>query len=74
MSDQTVAQRIRDWDEWVEDGNDPEGTYAAKPFDAGIMLAVARVLESWDQLDPNHGDLAEAVRMLQETAEEVIQR
>lgn len=63
----TIGDRIRAWDERVEDGGAPDED-ARKPFDGGIMLAVATVLERWET-----GDLAEAVRGLAQTAEAVIE-
>jgi hypothetical protein len=64
----TLSQRIRDWDEAVEDDDSSDQMESmSKPFEAGIMLAVADVLERWET-----GDLAEAMRRLSETAEAVI--
>ena len=62
----TLPERIRKWDERVEDGGAPDED-ARKPFDGGMMLAAADVIERWES-----GDLAEAVRGLAATAEAVI--
>ena len=68
MSAMTLPERIRAWDDWVEDESNDQMNDARKPFDAGIMLAAARVIEVWES-----GDLAEAVRELAQTAEAVVE-
>lgn len=66
MNDKTLAAQVREWDEAIEDsGADDED--ARKPFDAGLMLAAAEVIDAWES-----GDLAAAVNALRETVEEVI--
>ena len=43
----SLSDRIHQWDDWVED-EDEDQEEARRPFDAGIMLAVAKVLERWE--------------------------
>ena len=62
----SLSDRIHQWDDWVED-EDEDQEEARRPFDAGIMLAVAKVLERWES-----GDLAEAMRDLTDTVEAVL--
>lgn len=64
----TLGERVRDWDEAVEDGKITDEEAPRKPFDAGIMLAAAEVIDAWET---NH--LAEAVNALRETVEAVIE-
>lgn len=63
----SLSDRIRQWDDWVEDEDEGQEE-ARRPFDAGIMLAVAKVLERWESGD----DLAEAMRDLTDTVEAVL--
>jgi hypothetical protein len=74
MSGEELAKKIREWDAAVEADESSDWQEATrKPFDGGIMLAVANVLESWDDLGaPGRMSLADAVNQLQETAEQVI--
>lgn len=74
MSD--FGNKIRDWDDVAED---EEGEFGErlKPFDGGIMLAVATLFDRWDEYDPGYidkldGKLVEAMRGLRETVEQVI--
>jgi hypothetical protein len=71
----SIGDRIRAWDEGVED-NDPEGEGARKPFDAGIMLAVADTLDAYAEVirgeDGAPARLADRMRELHETAEAVL--
>jgi len=70
-----LAERIFDWDDYVEDHDREQ---AVKPFDAGIMLAVAKVLTAWDEADRDDIDfgwnrsMEEAIENLRSTAEQVI--
>lgn len=77
MSGKTQAQRVRDWDEAVEDGGAPDEE-ARKPFDAGIMLVAAEVLDAYGAVvrqEPDAGKaLATAMAALRETVEAVIAR
>lgn len=41
-----LSERARDWDDYVED-HDREG--AVQPFDAGLVLACATLLDAWDE-------------------------
>lgn len=43
-----LPERARDWDDYVED-HDREG--ATQPFDAGLVLACATLLDAWDEDD-----------------------
>lgn len=62
-----LADRIREWDEQIEDQNAPDEE-ARKPFDAGVMLAAADVIANWES-----GDLAGAINGLRESLEAVIE-
>lgn len=67
----SLAQRIRDWDDYVEDHDREE---AVRPFDAGIMLAVAKVLEVYDgPRDVYDERFAGVMDDLRETAEAVVE-
>lgn len=75
----TLAQRIRAWDEGVEDGGlveDGDFEERVKPYDGGIMLAVADVLDAYGPLlrrEEGAGPrFAAAMNGLRETAEAVI--
>ncbi len=72
-----LARRIRDWDDRVEEADGDSVDDARKPFDAGIMLAIATLFEAWDELEPTYierlgGRLLTAVKGLRETAEAVV--
>ena len=70
----SLSDRIRQWDDWVED-EDEDQEEARRPFDAGIMLAVAKVLERWDEEHPvitKAGEVEEAIKELRDTVEAVL--
>lgn len=69
-----LGERIRDWDDYVEDHDREQ---AVKPFDAGVMLAIAKLFDAWDanlphpeQVDPG---LLQAMKDLRSTVEQVIE-
>lgn len=62
-----IWERARDWDETVEKGGAPDED-ARKPFDAGLVLAAADVIEHWDK-----NTLAEKVNALRETLESLVE-
>lgn len=65
-----LGNRIRDWDEAVEDEGAPEDK-AMRPFEAGVMLAVASLIDVWE--DGSEPQRAEAMQALRETVREVIE-
>ncbi|HXS46447.1 MAG TPA: hypothetical protein VN756_03180 [Solirubrobacterales bacterium] len=70
-----LARRIRDWDDRVEEADGDSVDDARKPFDAGIMLAIATLFEAWDKEDHDyHRDspVLAAMKGLRETAEAVV--
>lgn len=75
MTRRTIGQRIRDWDDYVEDHDREQAT---KPFDAGIMLAVATLFDAWDEIElPKQKvtpKLREAIKDLRDTAVTVVAR
>jgi hypothetical protein len=66
------ARRIREWDDAAEE---EEGEFGErlKPFDGGIMLALATFFAAWDEENGSPEDLAMAVEGLRETIEAVIE-
>jgi hypothetical protein len=72
------ARRIREWDDYVEDHDREQ---AVKPFDGGVMLAVATLFELWgeDPKEPGWRDqvdwvsFVDAMKGLRETVEQVIE-
>ena len=66
----SLSDKIREWDDWVED-EDPDQEEARRPFDAGIMLAVAKVLEHWETASRGQ-ELTEAMKDLRDTVEAVL--
>lgn len=67
--DKTLAQKAREWDEAVEDGHGLlDEDSPRKPFDAGLVLAAAEVIEAWETCH-----LADAVNALRETLEAIIE-
>lgn len=72
MTDEkSIADRIVEWDEAVEDDDSSDQMEdRAKPFDGGIMLAVATVLDAYEANDRDR--LRKAMAELRQTAEAVI--
>lgn len=67
-----LARRIREWDDYVEDHDREQAT---KPFDGGVMLAVATFFAAWDEEGlPATPRIEQAVKNLRETVEQVIER
>lgn len=66
MTPEELEKKIEEWDEQVEDG-ELEDAAKERLFDAGLHLAAVRVLTNWEG-----GDLAAAVRELQQTLEQIV--
>lgn len=66
-----LALRIREWDDNAEEGSD-NAVERMKPFDGGVMLALASFFEAWDN-DASVDSVSEAVKSLRETVEAVIE-
>jgi hypothetical protein len=65
----TIAEQAREWDEGVEDRGAPDED-ARRPFDAGLVLAAATMLEAWE--DRGLDKIEQAVRGIEETLVEII--
>lgn len=71
-----LALRIRDWDDTVEEEGAPEDE-AVRPFEGGVMLALATFFGAWDEHKPDaesiHPQIVAAVKGLRDTVEQVIE-
>ena len=65
---QSFGDRIRDWDDMVEDAVDQDD--ARKPFDAGVMLAVAELFDAEESGNPER--VKTAMAGLRESVEAVL--
>ena len=69
----TFTGRVRDWDDWVEDHDREQAT---KPFDAGLVLASATLLDAWDEdegAQKNSRDaFRDAIKGIRDTLETLI--
>lgn len=65
----TFAERIREWDDEVEESDDQSN--ARDPFDGGVMLAIAGLFEAIDGSKLPKW-LEQPVKELRETVEQVI--
>lgn len=71
-----LGDQIREWDDTAEE---EEGEFGErlKPFDGGIMLAVATLFDAWDDQELSYlqrvnGRVVSAVEGLRETVKAVI--
>lgn len=70
-----LVQQIYDWDDYVEDHDREQ---AVRPFDAGIMLATAKLIDVWDQARSSYRidvpqSVLDAMQGLRETAEAIVE-
>lgn len=74
-----LAERLRKWDDWVEDESSDQANDARAPFDVGLVLAVAELIEEWSKHRQRRGsllhpDVVKAYMELRYTAEQMIAR